>query len=65
MQGGKKGMTRLEAQAIAELLHEIEHRVNRLQEALDLQIDLSIDGAIDSEWLSVGERLAEMEGEDP
>lgn len=53
-------MTRLEAQAIAELLHAIEHRVNRLQEALEEQIELPTSG----EWLSVAERLAEMEGED-
>lgn len=54
-------MTRLEAKAIAELLHEIEHRVNRLQEALDIPIEFPVDG----EWLSVGERLAEMEDQDP
>ena len=53
-------MTDLEAQALGELLRSIETRVNRLQEALEIRIEFPIDG----EWLSVGERLAALEGED-
>ena len=53
-------MTKREARALGELLQALESRVNRLQEALEIRIEFPIDG----EWLSVGERLAALEGED-
>ena len=59
MQRGTNGMTHEEAQALGELLRDLEQRVNRLQEALDLRIEFPID----QEWLSVGERLAALEGD--
>jgi hypothetical protein len=60
MQGGKKGMTDTEARALGELLHALETRVNRLQEALECRIELPVEEG----WLSVAERLAELEAED-
>jgi hypothetical protein len=60
MQGGKKGMTDVEARALGELLQAIETRVNRLQEALECRFDLPIDEG----WMSVSERLAELEDQE-
>jgi hypothetical protein len=60
MQGGTKGMTEEEAQALGELLRDLERRVKRLQEALDHRFDAPVP----RDWLSVGERLAALE-EDP
>jgi hypothetical protein len=58
MQGGKKGMTDVEARALGELLQAIETRVNRLQAALECR---AVELPIDEGWLSVTERLAELE----
>ena len=60
MQGGKVGMTEMEARALGELLQDLSKRVNRLQEAIEVRIEFPIEG----EWLSVGERLAALESED-
>jgi hypothetical protein len=60
MQGGKIGMTDVEARALGELLHQIETRVNRLQEALECRIEPPLEDG----WMSVAERLAELEAED-
>ncbi|MBI3855258.1 MAG: hypothetical protein HY293_06170 [Planctomycetes bacterium] len=53
-------MTDAEARAIEELLQALEARFNRLQEALECRIELTLDEG----WLSVDERLAELEGDD-
>ena len=53
-------MTDVEARALGELLQAIETRVNRLQEALECRIELPIDEG----WLSVRERLAELEDQE-
>ena len=60
MQGGKKGMTDVEARALGELLQAIETRINRLQETLECRFELPIEDG----WLLVSERLAELEEED-
>ena len=52
-------MTDVEARALGELLLALESRVNRLQEALECRIELPVDG-----WLSVSDRLAELEDQD-
>ena len=49
-------MTDVEARALGELLLALESRVNRLQEALECRIEVPVDG-----WLSVSDRLAELE----
>ena len=55
-------MTDVEARALGELLQAIETRVNRLQEALECRIELSpVQLPMDEGWLSVSERLAELE----
>lgn len=54
-------MTDVEAQALGELLQAIETRVNRLQEALECRIELPLDEG----WMSVSERLAELEDQTP
>jgi len=59
MQGGKNGMTDVEARALGELLQALETRVNRLQEALECRIELPMDEG----WMLVAERLAELEDE--
>lgn len=51
-------MTKLEAQALGELLLALENRVNRLQEALEVRLEPSPGWSED--WLSVSERLAEL-----
>ena len=52
-------MTDEEARALGELLQAIESRVNRLQEALEIRIEFPLA----PDWLSVGERLAQIEDE--
>jgi len=59
MQGGKTGMTDVEARALGELLLALESKVNRLQEALECRIELPVEG-----WLSVSDRLAELGDQD-
>ena len=50
-------MTEDEARALRELLAKLESRVNGLQEALTIRIEFPIH----REWLSVGERLQDLE----
>jgi hypothetical protein len=58
MKGGN-GMTDGEARALGELLLALESKVNRLQEALECRFEMPVEG-----WLSVSDRLAELEDRD-